>query len=202
MDTKRRLAKARIFATRLLAVLFFAFVAISSSRWEGSLVSGALFSAGALLVGVASVGRLWCNLYLAGHRNKDLVTVGPYSMCRNPLYFFSLIGAAGVGFATETLIVPAIILAAFAIYYPMVIRSEQQVLRSAHGEAFEAYVRSTPAFIPRPWLLREPEEWAVDPVRFRKKVLDAIWFIWLLGALEAVEALHEAGVIPVFLRLW
>jgi hypothetical protein len=165
-------------------------------------VSGALFTVGALMVGVGSVGRLWCNLYLAGHRNKDLVTAGPYSMCRNPLYFFSLIGAVGVGFATETLIVPAVILAAFALYYPMVIRDEQSVLRAAHGEAFEAYVRSTPAFIPRPWLLREPEEWAVDPVRFRKKVLDAIWFVWLLGALEGIEALHEAGVIPVFLRLW
>lgn len=33
-------------------------------------------------------------------------------------------------------------------------------------------------------------------------MFDALWFVWLLGILELVEALHEAGVLPIVLRLY
>ena len=39
----------------------------------------------------------WSSLYIAGRKGRELVTVGPYSTCRNPLYFFSIVGAAGMG---------------------------------------------------------------------------------------------------------
>lgn len=59
-------------------------------------MSTILFLLGLLLVGVATVGRLWCSLYISGHENSELITTGPYSLSRNPLYFFSLPGFAGI----------------------------------------------------------------------------------------------------------
>jgi len=55
-------------------------------------------------------------------QKRKLLTV---AMCRNPLYFFSLLGALGVGLTTETLLIPFVILIAFVGYYPNVIKSEE-----------------------------------------------------------------------------
>ena len=38
-----------------------------------------------LLVAVATVGRLWCGIYVFGRKSKVLCMDGPYSICRNPL---------------------------------------------------------------------------------------------------------------------
>ena len=85
-------------------------ITVSSSAWEikAPFFNTILFFIGIILVGIASLGRLWCSLYIAGYKTDNLVTEGPYSMCGNPLYFFSFIGALGIGFASETLLVPVI----------------------------------------------------------------------------------------------
>lgn len=155
-----------------------------------------------MLAGIASLGRLWCSLYISGHKNNTLVTVGPYSMCRNPLYFFSLVGAVGVGLATETLSVPLIAVVFFSLYYPVVIRSEEARLARLHGEKFESYVRTTPSFFPRLSNLKEPEEYHVKPVIFRNNLFHALWFIWIIGILELIESLHEAGILPMYFMIY
>ncbi len=97
----RRIAVSRIFAGTFLTAML-----VTSSAWEGSMFGHALFVAGVVLVGVATVGRLWCALYIGGRKNAVLVTEGPYAMTRNPLYFFSFLGFVGLGLATEALTVP------------------------------------------------------------------------------------------------
>jgi protein-S-isoprenylcysteine O-methyltransferase Ste14 len=61
----------------------FALSAISDTRWEQTLTEAALFPIGAVLVGVATIGRIWCSMYLVGHKNGTLITVGPYSITRH-----------------------------------------------------------------------------------------------------------------------
>lgn len=193
----------RIFLTRIFAGSLFTLLAISSTYWEGeSVFGGFLFLVGALMVGVATVGRLWCSLYISGYKTNTLVTIGPYSMCRNPLYFFSLLGSVGVGFATETIIIPAIILVGFVSYYPHVIKGEEKELRELHKERFLAYCNNTPRFFPKLSHFYEPEEYLVRPSIFRKNIFDALWFVWILGILEFAESLHESGIIPSLLRLY
>ena len=70
-------------------------------------------------------------------------------MTRNPLYFFSLIGGIGVALATETLVLPLLVVLAFAAYYPFVIRSEEAVLLKRHGEKFREYFKKRSAIYPR-----------------------------------------------------
>lgn len=148
------------------------------------------------------MGRVWCSAYIAGYKNDALVTSGPYSLCRNPLYLFSLIGGIGVGLATETLTIPFLIAVAFAVYYPSVIRSEEATLLSLHGSSFEAYRTNVPRFFPSLRSFNELEHHAIHLKVFRRHLLSAIWFVWLPAVAELVELLHEANVLPHFWSLY
>ncbi len=194
----------RIYLTRIIVGLIgvVLFVAGGKLETESPILCSGLFLAGCTLAAVASLGRLWCSLYIAGYKTQTLVMTGPYSICRNPLYFFSLLGALGVGLATETMTVPVIIIIAFLLYYPYVIRFEEDKLRAIHGDSFEAYCRKTPRFWPRWSLLTEPEEYTVNPRIFKRHIFSALWFVWLIGILEFIEALREANVLKTFFDIY
>ena len=90
--------KVRIHISQIFSVLLVVIICLSENSWEykAPFVTTVLFFFGAVLVGIASIGRLWCSIYIAGYKTKKLIAEGPYSMCRNPLYFFSFLGAIGV----------------------------------------------------------------------------------------------------------
>jgi protein-S-isoprenylcysteine O-methyltransferase Ste14 len=203
-SSDRRIESYRILASRVFALLIGLLTALSTSRWSSDrpLAGAALFALGCVLVGIGSMGRLWCTLYIAGRKNRSLVVEGPYSLCRNPLYFFSFTGILGLGLATETLTIPALLLMAFALYYPHVIRSEEARLRRIHGDDFDAYVARVPCFLPNPRLLREPPQYSVEPRLFRRHLRDALWFIWLVGGLQVVSRLHATAIVSTLVRLW
>lgn len=194
--------KWRIFVSRIFVAAIAILVFVSGSRWETNLWGPLFFLAGTVLIGFATVGRLWCSLYISGYKKDNLVTTGPYSLCRNPLYFFSFLGAVGIGLTTETLLIPACIAIAFAFYYPMVIKAEQKKLAEVYKEAFSDYCKSTPVFFPSLRLLTEPEEYIVKPKIFRKTLFEALWFVWLLGIVELGEALHEIKLLPTIFKLY
>jgi protein-S-isoprenylcysteine O-methyltransferase Ste14 len=203
MSGRSFIQRKRRLITWLFAAALGALIMISASRSdEYGVVGDLLFLVGLLLVGVATVGRLWCSLYISGYKTNVLITSGPYSVCRNPLYFFSLIGGVGVGLSTETVTIALIIAAGFLLLYPFVIRSEEKGLRKAHGDAYDKYVRDTPRFFPSFQRFHEPEEYTVRTRAFRRRVTDSMCFIWVVGALELIEALHEHHVIPVLFRLY
>jgi len=194
LHIRRRTALSRTFAVAVALVAL-----LTSSEWRRYPLFGAmLFAAGCVLIGMASVGRLWCSLYISGYKKQSLITAGPYSFCRNPLYFFSLLGAIGVGLATETIMIPLMIGIGFALYYPAIIKAEEVKLRGLHSERYQVYCNTVPRFIPRPSLFKEPTEYLVNPRIFRKNMIDALWFVWLVGIVEIVRALQGLGLLPVY----
>ena len=194
-------ATHRLLVSRIFAVAFFLVLLAMEGAHEGTLLSTALFLLGLMLVGVATVGRLWCSLYISGHKNTELVTAGPYSLTRNPLYFFSLLGFAGIGFASETATLGIALAVVVFAGYPAVIRQEEAVLQARFGADFEAYCARVPKFLPRLSGYVEPESYTVNPRLFRRTVLDVIWFVWFVGIVELVEALHEFHFIEPLIRL-
>jgi protein-S-isoprenylcysteine O-methyltransferase Ste14 len=195
---KARFERWRIRTSVLAGVTFLALMAVTSSQLEedAPIVSALVFFVGLILVGIASVGRLWCSLYIAGRKTRRLVTEGPYSVSRNPLYFFSLVGFAGVGLASETVSVPLTLIIAFGLYYPTVIRAEERRLHALHAAEYEQYTNSTPRFFPAFGRLVEPETFAVNPRVFRRHVIHALVFVWAVGILELFEKLRDLGWIP------
>ncbi|MBN1474400.1 MAG: isoprenylcysteine carboxylmethyltransferase family protein [Syntrophaceae bacterium] len=196
--------KFRLHFSKIFAGFLFVLIIFSSSRWEDKapFLTAALFFLGAFLVGIASLGRLWCSVYIAGHKTHTLVTQGPYSMCRNPLYFFSFLGALGVGFASESLLIPLLILVAFVLYYPFVITGEEATLMKLHKSEFETYLKQVPCFFPKISLLNEPEKYTVKPKKLKRQMFDALWFVWLIGIIEIIEELHELELLPTIIKLY
>jgi protein-S-isoprenylcysteine O-methyltransferase Ste14 len=195
---KVRMLVSRTFVGTLLIIILF-----SESRWRfHELIDTLIFAAGCVLASIGAMGRLWCSLYISGYKNDTLITAGPYSISRNPLYFFSLIGAIGVALATEMLLIPLFVLIVFASCYPGVIRGEEKRLLSVHGEKFKQYCRKTPVFFPKLSLFEEPQTYVVNPKIFRKSIISALWFIWFIGILEMVETCHEIGVLPIYFKLY
>lgn len=202
MSVNNYLIKYRIRLSQLFMILTGTVILFSENAWESSLVSDVLYFIGAILVGIATVGRLWCSVYISGYKVNTLITTGPYSLCWNPLYFFSLLGSVGVGFGTETFIIPLIVAAGFAIQYPLVISKEEVRLSTVHKDAFNTYRGRVPKFIPSFSSYEETDDYMIKPKMFRKRLFDSLWFIWIMGILEFMEALHEYSILPIFFRLY
>lgn len=73
---KSTIEKIRIPVFQMLAVIVISFIAISESAWETEypIISVILFFIGIVLAAIASLGRLWCSLYIAGLKTKALIT--------------------------------------------------------------------------------------------------------------------------------
>lgn len=200
---KSPFARQRIVILRLVIWPLAAVLLLTTSAWElHPPIGGLIFVTGCLLTCIATVGRVRCSLYICGRKTKELVTVGPYSINWNPLYFFISIGAIGVGLATETFTVPILLMLLFAITGPSVIRAEENKLRGIHGGVYDAYVGLTPCFLPRRSRYSESDAYEVNPRNFLSALFDALWFVWLIGILELGEALREAGFVPSLLTLY
>jgi len=192
----------RILFTRLYVALLAGLILFSDSHWQpGPFSSAGLLLAALILTSLAAVGRLWCSLYIAGYKKSCLVMEGPYAMCRNPLYFFSMLGAAGVALCTHTITIPVLVLISFAVYYPNVIRAEEADLTRIHGAPFQAYRDAVPAFFPRWSLLQEPDTYQVKPRVFRNHMGSAVWFILAIGLIAFLHAARTAG-LPTLITLY
>lgn len=149
----------------------------------------------ALLV-AAALWRIWCALFIAGSKNAELATTGPYSVVRNPLYIGNLIGAVGFGFAVHMPILALLLALAFAAFYPPVVANEERSLAARFGERYSQYCARVPRWIPDWSLYREAVSVTVSPRRVRGAIFDAMWFLWAFALWEFVEELHTLSLIP------
>ncbi|QDT57033.1 hypothetical protein Pan44_50980 [Caulifigura coniformis] len=189
--------------TAAFAVVALVAATCAPSRWGVETIAGwCFFSTAVVMTAVGALGRLWAGIFIAGRKSTHLVTCGPYSLCRNPLYFFSAVAAVGVSFSTSTFSFPLALCAIFALYYPALIAIEERRLHARHGKAFEEYRRSTPAFWPRLSNYQEPVTYEFPPRVMRKNIVDAVCFWLLLGAGHILAEFHSEGLLPAIWKVW
>lgn len=137
------MASYSAIARRIRVPLGFAFAAVyiwlARPTWT-SIVCGACIACLGIVVRALASGHV--------SKNEQLTMSGPYSYLRNPLYFGSIVIAAGFTVASRSwwIAVGAVLL--FVVIYIPVIRSEEAFLRSKFPE-FEEYSRNVPRLIPR-----------------------------------------------------
>ena len=180
-----------LFALVMIVVLFSAPPALDPAWLEE--LSEML---GFFLLASACLWRIWCALFIAGTKNSELSTTGPYSMVRNPLYVGNFLGLLGFGFAVEQPLLAIALGLVFALFYPSVVANEEAHLVTLFGERYRAYCARVPRWIPEWSLYQEPATVTVAPRHMRKAILDAMWFLWAFALWEFIEELRKLGLLP------
>ena len=96
---------------------------------------------------VQTLGKQWT--YQARIlKDHDLITQGPYSIVRNPIYLgmFGMILSTALVFSRWWLTLIAIVF--FLVGVQIRIRTEEKLLRETFGAKFDEYAARVPAFIP------------------------------------------------------
>jgi protein-S-isoprenylcysteine O-methyltransferase Ste14 len=197
VDWISRLARYRIAVSRLVGLLLLGLLLLSRRPIVTGEGAGLLlYWSGFVLLTVCAYGRLWSLQYLTGFKTRRVIDVGPYSVVRNPLYLFSLLGALGFALVANHVWVAVLLLAAFVLYYPFVVLSEERGLSRKLGADYGAYKERVPRFLPRWSGYREPESFEVQARRFSRAYLDAIWFPAGFLLLSLLLRLKAAGWPP------
>jgi hypothetical protein len=156
---------------------------------------------GIALIIVCIVGRTWCSLYIGGRKIDHLVTLGPYSVVRNPLYFFSILGAAGAG-AQHGSAVSALALGALAwLVFHVVVLKEERVMAERYGATFASYQAAVPRFLPDIRLWRDAATLTIMPPKVLRTFADAMFFLLPIPLANALDHLQHSGILPVLFRL-
>jgi protein-S-isoprenylcysteine O-methyltransferase Ste14 len=104
---------------------------------------------GLILLAAGIAVRLWAASCLGGRKSASLVRVGPYSLCRNPLYVGTLLIALSQPFFFESGWILAGLIVPLLIYAYGVVPAEEQKLRVRLGEPYIQYCREVPRWWPR-----------------------------------------------------
>lgn len=204
--TWQRLAKAQVRRRRALGVLAVAAVCLLpwiNSAWpERGWVNQGLEWFGLALMVVAVLGRCACMLYLGGRKGADLVSDGPYSVSRNPLYVFSILAVLGIGLQTGSLIVGVALALLAGLIFHWIIGEEELLLRQAFGASFDAYCRRVPRFFPKCSLWHSSQHVNVDLQGVWKTLRDALPYFLAIPVFEAIEAAQQAGWVHVYWSLF
>jgi len=173
---------ATIWAVALAVVALILISHDPSGR--DSLARTTIRVAGLCLILAAVIGRLWSTLYIGGRKNAVLVTTGPYSISRNPLYFFSILGAAGIGLAFGSLVVAAVLGGAIAAILAATAHREAALLGQRFGASYDAYA---PSF---------------QPLALRRALRDGLLFLLAVPAAELVAYAKRAELLPKLIALF
>ena len=184
---------------RTTFAIFLALVAATAIVGPGAVpptwyyISGVL---GFLCVALACLGRIWASVFIAGHKDVELVTTGAYARCRHPLYSCSILGALGLGLTTRSVLLCVIVVVLIAALVIYAASCEEQFLADAFPEEFKAYVAATPnMWWPGRRRAALPEHLDVRPAVFWKAFLDAgsYFLLYLLVAIATEYRLLPAS---------
>jgi len=196
------IANSRVIVSRIFGIGVLVLLLFTGHSFSQQGIVDVLFEvSGLFLLSICSLGRLWALMYISGNKRRELVTEGPYSMVRHPLYVFSLIGAIGIGLASENVLVLGLIVVFYLFYYPFTILAEERKLTNKFGQAYLEYMKKTPRFLPRLSLRKDPETYQVKTSSFVRNFADGMWFIWIFMLMHCIEMLQDSGVLPVILRV-
>ncbi|MGD9645873.1 MAG: isoprenylcysteine carboxylmethyltransferase family protein [Pirellulales bacterium] len=93
--------------------------------------------------------RIWSTLYIGGRKGTQLVTTGPYSITRNPLYLGIFFLVLSVAFFLGSPLLAIGLLLATTVYLRVTVASEERRLAARQGLAFREYCARVPRFWPR-----------------------------------------------------
>lgn len=154
---------------------------------------------GITLILACVLGRLWAILYIGSRKNLGVIVDGPYSITRNPLYFFSTVGAFGVGLMFAKLSLAALIGTVVFLILLLTARREQSFLTREFGAEYATYAARVPMFLPRPSLFTTEASITFSPNTIRRNLRDALVFLAAIPFAQVSELLWQHFPLPLCL---
>ena len=142
---------------------------------------------GFFLVMLGGFGRIWASLYIEGFKTKTLIKEGPYSMVRNPLYFFSLMILVGLCLGIKSISISIALITIFALFHIPTILNEEKILLDTHDEFYKDYYKSTPRLFPN--ILKYTKPKSTDRIevkiqRIHKRLWEVIGYLILFVIID------------------
>lgn len=201
LEALGRYQRRRRGGLAVLIVVFFGLIVFSGSL-QNELMHERIESMGLALILIGIGGRLWAILYIGGRKSTELISTGPYSVMRNPLYFFSTIAATGIGAQTGSLVVTVAAMLLCAGAFHAVALREERYLKSALGAPYLDYLERVPRFFPNPFLYRDQAEVTFTTRSFNLTLRDGLMFLVAIPFFEFIEEGQEKGLIPILFWLY
>jgi protein-S-isoprenylcysteine O-methyltransferase Ste14 len=177
-------------------------LAMGPASPEDSYWHEAVERSGIFFIVVGILGRTWCSIYIGGHKLSRLVTEGPYSVTRNPLYVFSAIATFGLGAQIGSAVFALLCAMATVAIFALVIRHEERALTERFPAEFACYKARVPRLLPNFAGWQDAETVLVRPALVHRTFWDATLFLLAAPALKALESLREASLIAPIFRLY
>jgi protein-S-isoprenylcysteine O-methyltransferase Ste14 len=191
----------RITLAVLLALVFAVLLFGQSIFPPETVIHEAIEMIGIVLIVIGIAGRLWSTLYIGGRKSVSVVSDGPYSITRNPLYVFSSIAAMGVGAQMGSITAAVGFGVACAAAFHLVILREEKYLSANLGVDYSAYMTEVPRFFPKLSLYREGETAGFKPSFLLVTLLDGLVFLVAMPFFEIIDAAQLSGALPVLFRI-
>lgn len=190
--------RLRITLLRASFICLLPLLVFAAPQSVGQVWFPALQMLGLFLIIAAVLGRFWSILYIGRHKNHNVIRQGPYSLCRHPLYFFSVLGVTGFGLLLGSVLLALVLgTLTLGILYATA-RREEAYLRRAFGPAYDAYAADTPAILPNPRLFRTEAEITVSIRHLRGNLMDALVFLSFIPLAMLIRSLQDQKVVPTF----
>ncbi len=184
----KSLNKNRMFFSRALILCAVILILFTRQYWGyESALHETLDAIGYILIVFCGMGRLYTTAFLGGVKNRELVTYGPFSVVRNPLYVFSWLGFTGFAVFSNNIWVMLLVPAGFFFLYLFLVKREEGFLAETFGADYEVYRARVPRFIPDFSNFHQPDIIAMTPRYYLNGLLDNIWWFIIPVILEMME---------------
>jgi protein-S-isoprenylcysteine O-methyltransferase Ste14 len=107
----------------------------------------------------------------------NLITSGPFSWMRNPLYVGNFLITLGIAVFGAVSWVVLIAVLAFAFQYHCIVKYEEELLKKKFGQTYMTYMQDVPAWLPNKTPSLEGLEWPdtfTPALKSEKRTLSAV----------------------------
>lgn len=184
----------RVIAWVLVGVVLASAAALQSAWPASHPMAELLEELGVLLI----AGRIFCMMYIGGQKNRELLREGPYSVCRNPLYLCSVLGATGAGLSAGSVTLGALSAGLSIALFAGIISSDERRLAQKFGAPYLDYLARVPRWLPALRLWRDPESLSPRAQLIGRTLRDSAAFFLAIPLMETLEYAHATGFLPAF----
>lgn len=123
--------------------------------------------------------RWWATLYIGGRKTVELVTDGPYSITRNPIYLGTLLLTLSVGAFLQSLTFLGTVLLVAVPYLLITVSDEEEDLGQRHSAAFVEYRRTVPALLPNFFLFHSRPVIELQTSGLKRELIRSCRWVWI-----------------------